>query len=46
MESNVRKMLENAQEVELMEEKSTSIRDTAFHVQSQARKLEQETRRR
>ncbi len=46
MQKNVKTLIENSDEVARMEVNSGNIKETAFSIQSQARQLEQETKKR
>ena len=46
MHSNLDKIVNNADLVNDMEDKSGNIRETAFEVQTRARKIEQEAKKR
>ena len=46
MHSNIEKIVENQSDIADMEDKSSNIRETAFEVQTRARKIEKEARKR
>lgn len=46
MQANVKKIVENSSDVNRMEAASLNIKDTAFNVQSSARQLEMEAKKR
>ena len=46
MQKNVKTLIENSDEVARMEVNSGNIKETAFSIQSQARQLELETKKR
>ena len=46
MQKNVKTLIENSDEVNRMEVNSGNIKETSFNIQSQARQLELETKKR